>query len=230
LRLPFHTLAEHEADRLTGEKTILFPSVKRLEGKALDNWIRAAQGRKLFVSGPIAQDGWGQPTEGLSAFGVREKRVEVQPEEILKLKKGIQSLSYGSHKTNWVDKDLSLFPELHHFSRNKTSLHYIPVPVEANDQRRVVESFYREMAVLAGIKPYCEMSGASDWEVTVLPRVFSKTVLYIAVNEGSFDRLIRIKDTKFGFKAALSVPAGRAALVVFDAKGKVLVRYHSPDF
>ncbi len=44
LRIPFHTLAEHEFDRMTGEKTILFPSVKRLGGQAAKGWMKAAKG------------------------------------------------------------------------------------------------------------------------------------------------------------------------------------------
>lgn len=230
LRLPFHTLGEHEFNRLTGEKIILFPSVKRMDPKLLSDWTRAAKGKIFWVSGPVAQDGWGLTTEGLSAFGIREKRMEVHPEESLRLKGGEESLNYSNHKPLSVDKDASLTAKVHHFNKNKTSLYYVPVPVEANDQRPPIAVMYGEMAETAKVKPYCDLKGASPWEVTVLPRLFSKAAFYIAFNEGPENRKVQIRDAKFGFKAALEVPAGRAALVVFDSKGKPLAIYSNPIF
>ena len=230
LRLPFHTLAEHEFNRLTGEKIILFPSVKRMDPKYLSEWVRAAKGRVLWVSGPVAQDGWGLATEGLSSFGIREKRLEVNPEEILRLKGGEEYLNYTNHKPLSVDKDMGLAPKIHHFLQNKTSLYYAPLPVEANDQREPVAAMYREMAGAGKVKAYCEVKGSSSWEVTVLPRIYSKSAFYIAFNEGPEDRKIQIRDLKFGFKAVLNVPAGRAALAVFDSKGKTLASYTNPAF
>jgi hypothetical protein len=231
LRLPFHTLAEHEVDRLTDEKLVLFPSVKRIDPKLLNGWIKASKGRVLWVSGPVAQDAWGLTTEGLASLGIREKRVEVSAQEPLQLKGGEEGLSYSlQHKVLTVDKDASLPGKIHFFGKNKKGLYYVPLPVEANDQREPIATMYQEMASAAGIKPYCALEGASDWEVTVLPRIFKKTALYIAFNEGSVDRKVRMKDSQFGFKAAFTVPAGRATLMVFDSKGKVLATYQNPDF
>jgi hypothetical protein len=230
LRLPFHTLAEHEFNRLTNEKIILFPSVNRMNPQFLSEWIKAAKGRVIWVSGPIAQDGWGLSTEGLSSFGVWEKRMGVGPEEILRLKGGEENLNYPNRKPLIVDKDSSLASKIHHFNKNKTALYYVPVPVEANDQRAPLEAMYGEMGGAGKVKPLCDMKGASNWEVTVMPRHFSKTVLYIAFNEGPLDRKILIKDSKFGFKSGLTVSAGRAALAVFDAKGKVLASYTNPTY
>ena len=65
-------------------------------------------------------------------------------------------------------------------------------------------------------------------KATELPKVFSKTILYIAINEGPFDRLVRIKGAKFGFNTILKVLADRAAMTVFDAKGKILVGNRLP--
>ncbi|HTC22463.1 MAG TPA: hypothetical protein VK859_16530, partial [bacterium] len=230
LRLPFHTLAEHEWDRLTGEKTILFPSVQRLGGQALKGWMKAVKGRTLWVSGPLAQDGWGLATEGLSLFGIKEKRVEVLPEETLGLKSGELALNYGTHKTGITDKDASLAAQIHRINKSGSVLYYSPLPVEASDQRGSVESFYRILASLSKVKPYCELKGASSFEVTVLPRRYSKTALYIALNESSRSHRVQIRDNRFGFKAVLNIPAGRATMAVFDSKGKALVSYEGPDF
>jgi hypothetical protein len=230
LRLPFHTLAEHEFDRLTGEKIILFPSVKRMDPRLLAEWAKAAKGRVLWVSGPVAQDAWGHGTEGLSSFGIKEQRVEVGPEEVLRLKDGEHNLSFGNKKPLIVDKDAGLAAKVHHFNKNKTSLYYVPLPVEANDQREPLASLYREMAAVGKVKPFCEMKDASDWEVTVLPRHFSKSAFYLAFNEGPLDRTVQLRDSQFGFKANLTVPAGRAAMAVFDAKGKILASYQNPSF
>lgn len=230
LRIPFLTLAEHEYDRMTSEKVLLFPSVKRLGGQAMEGWLKNAKGRTFWVSGPLAQDGWGLRTAGLESFGIQEKRGEVMPEESLSVGKRGIDLNYGTHKTIITDKDLSVPAQLKHLSKNGAELYYSPLPVEANDRRGSVEAFYRQLANLSKVKPYCELRGASDFEVTVLPRRFAKTALYIAFNEGSRDHRVQIKDLKFGFKAVLEVPAGRATLAVFDAKGKKLVEYESPDF
>ena len=230
LRVPFHTLGEQEFDRLTGEKVILLPSPHRMDAVALQGWVKAAKGRVLWVNGPVAQDGWGMATEGLSSFGVQEDRKGVQPEEALKLKKGSENLQYSLTKPSIVDRDVSLAGEIHRFSKNKAVLYYVPVPVESNDRRDAVRALYQEMAATCKIKPWCDMKGAPEWEVTVLPCVYAKTALYIAFNEGVADRKVQIKDTKFGFKAVLSVPAGRAAMAVFDSKGKVLTAYKNPVF
>jgi hypothetical protein len=63
-----------------------------------------------------------------------------------------------------------------------------------------------------------------------MPQVFPKCVLYAAFNEGSRDLKVRVRDGKFGFQAVLHLPAGRAALAVFDPKGKVLASYQGPEF
>jgi hypothetical protein len=230
LRLPFHTLAEHEFDRLTGEKTILFPSVQRLGSQALKGWLKTSKGRTLWVSGPVAQDGWGLATEGLLPFGIRERRVEVLPEETLSLKSGGLALNYGTHKTGITDKDSSLAAQLHRINKNGSALYYSPLPVEANDQREKVGAFYRFLASLCKVKPYCELKGATPFEVTVLPRRYSKGALYIALNESSRNQRIQIRDNRFGFKAGLNIPAGRATMALFDSKGKALVSYDGPDF
>ena len=114
--------------------------------------------------------------------------------------------------------------------KNGAALYYSPIPVEANDQRASVAAFYGQLAGASKLKTYCDLRGASDFEVTVLPRRFSKTALYIAFNESPADKTIQIRDQRFGFKASLAVPAGRAALAVFDSKGKVLVSYNNPQF
>ncbi|HVZ81121.1 MAG TPA: beta-galactosidase [bacterium] len=230
LRLPFLTLAEHEHERVTGEKVLLFPSVKRLGGVAAQGWVKAAKGRTLWVSGPLAQDGWGRATEGFSSLGIQEERVEVLPEESLGMKGGTIPLNYGSHKTGVVDKDASRPAQLQVLKKNGTALYYSPLPVEANDQRASVAEFYRALATFCKVKPYCELKGAPEFEVTVLPKRFSKAALYIAFNESSRDHRIQVRDLKFGFKAVLDIPAGRAALAVFDAKGKKLLGYEGPDF
>jgi hypothetical protein len=156
--------------------------------------------------------------------------VEVLPEESLRLKTGPLSLNYGTHKTGITDKDASLSSQLHTFKKNGAILHYSPLPVEANDQRESVAGFYGTLAALSKIKPYCEMKGAPGFQVTVLPRRFPKTALYIALNESSQDHTVQLRDNRFGFKVSLKVPAGRVALAVFDAKGKNLVSYSNPDF
>jgi hypothetical protein len=230
LRIPFLTLAEHEFDRLTGEKAILFPSVQRFGEEALKGWVKASKGKTLWVSGPLAQAGWGTPTEGLSSFGIREQRVEVLPEETLCWKDSQWSLSYGTHKTGITDKDGGLSTQVHRFQKNGTSLYYSPLPVEACDQRASVAAFYGQLAGASKLKPYCDLKGASSFEVTVLPRRFSKTALYIAFNESPADKTIQVRDHRFGFKASLVVPAGRASLAVFDSKGKVLASYSNPKF
>jgi hypothetical protein len=197
---------------------------------AAQGWVKAAKGRTLWVTGPLAQDGWGRATEGFSVLGIQERRAEVLPEESLGLKGADLSLNFGTHKTGIVDKDVSVPAVLKTLRRNGTTLHYSPLPVEANDQRESVAELYRTLAAASKIKPYCELKGAPEFEVTVLPKRFSKTALYIAFNEGSRDRRIQVRDLKFGFRAVLDIPAGRAALAVFDAKGKKLVGYENPDF
>jgi len=230
LGLPFHTLAEHEFDRLTDEKVILFPSVKRIGAQALEGWLKAAKGRVLWVSGPLAQDGWGLPTEGLSSYGVREKRQEVSPFESVRLKAGETSVGFASqNKTTFVDKDGSLVPKVHSFNKHRTPLYYLPVPVEAGDALSPVTALYEELAATCKVKPLFTMEGDGG-EVTVLPQVLPQAVLYVAFNEGSTDRKVRVKDSKFGFRTTLDLPAGRVALSVLDPKGRVLASYQGPKF
>ncbi len=139
-------------------------------------------------------------------------------------------MNYGTHKTGITDKDVSLPSQIHRVPKNGSVLYYSPLPVEANDQRGSVEAFYRLLAPLSKVKPYCDLKGASPFEVTVLPRRYSKGALYIALNESPRSRSLQIRDNRFGFKAALKIPAARATMVLFDAKGKTLVSYAGPDF
>jgi hypothetical protein len=232
LSLPFQTLADHEAARLTVEKVILFPAVHRIGEKHLQEWVKAAQGRTLVVSGPVAQDGYGRPHEGLSAFGVEENRCEVQPVETIALPGGALNLNFSQSKPARVDKDQSLSPKIHTFRKGKAHLLYQPVPVEAGDSRAQVVAYYGALFSKAGVKPLCrvEDAGGVGAGVTVYPRHRKNVVLYVAFNEGAHNRRIKVKDGKFGFAASMDLPAGRAALAVFDTKGRCLASYQQPGF
>ena len=229
LALPYHTLGEWEFDLLTTEKVILLPSVHRIDPKALAGWMKATAGRLLVVSGPVAQDGYGRPGEGLASFGVVEKRVPVQPVEGLTLAGGGLSVTYSHGKPHFVDKDDSLPAKIHAFKKGRNQLLYQPLPVESGDSRESVVAYYGKLLAAAGVKPMVKIEGADPMEVTVHPRRFGKTSLYVAFNEGSRDSRVRVKDGAFGFTATLDLPAGRAALAVYDAKGKCLAAYRPPS-
>ncbi len=230
LSLPYHTLGEWEFDRLTGEKAVLFPSVHRVDPRALAGWVRAAQGRIWVVSGPVAQDGYGRPHEGLSAFGVRERRGEVAGVETVSLKGKNLTALYTQGRPNTVDKDHGLPARIHSFRKGRARLLYQPVPVEACDDRATVVEYYRSLLNLPGVKPLCRVQGAGPMEVTVIPRHYAKTTLVIAYNEGVRDVRARVRDGKFGFTAALSLPAGRVFMGVFDSRGRALATYPPPTF
>jgi hypothetical protein len=232
LSLPFQTLGENEAGKLTSEKVILLPAVHRIGEAQLQDWIRAAQGRTLVVSGPVAQDGYGRPHEGLSAFGVEEKRAEVLPVETVSLSGYDLPLTFSQGKPHRVDKDAGLDAKIHSFKKGKAHLLYQPVPVEAGDSRSDVVAYYETLLTKAGIKPLCQVedAGGAGAGVMVYPRRRKDTVLYVAFNESAKNRRIKVKDGKFGFTAMLNLPSGRAALAVFDAKGKCLASYQQPVF
>jgi hypothetical protein len=229
LSMPFITLADHEVSMLTDEKVILFPAVHRIDGDEMKAWVKAAQGRTLVVSGPVAQDGYGRPHEGLSAFGVKEMRGEVQPVETVTLSGHELALTFTQKKPHYYDKDAGLPAKIHEFKKGKARLLYQPVPVEAGDSRYDVVGYYRTLLAKAGVKPLCIVSGVEAGDgVTVYPRHRKGVVLYVAFNEGAIDRHVKVKDAKFGFKATLDLPAGRAALALFDAKGRCLASYQQP--
>jgi hypothetical protein len=225
-------LGENEAGKLTSEKVILLPAVHRIGEAQLQDWIRAAQGRTLVVSGPVAQDGYGRPHEGLSAFGVEEKRAEVLPVETVSLSGYDLPLTFSQGKPHRVDKDAGLEAKIHSFKKGKAHLLYQPVPVEAGDSRSDVVAYYETLLTKAGIKPLCQVedAGGAGAGVTVYSRRRKDTVLYVAFNESAKNRRIKVKDGKFGFTAMLNLPSGRAALAVFDAKGKCLASYQQPVF
>jgi hypothetical protein len=66
--------------------------------------------------------------------------------------------------------------------------------------------------------------------VTVYPRHRKNVALYVAFNEGSKDAKVKVKDGKLGFSAILDIPSGRAALALFDSKGRCLASYQPPKF
>ncbi len=140
-------------------------------------------------------------------FGINEKSVEVLPEETLGLKKGGLYLNYGTHKTGITDKDVSISSQIHRISKNGSVLYYSPLPVEANDQRASVEDFYRFLAEASKIKPYCELKGAGLFEVTVLPRRFSKQLPLYRFERKLSKSQVQIRDNRFGFKTTLKIPA-----------------------
>lgn len=232
LGVPFTVLGEGEADRLTVEKTVLFPSVQRIDGERLRHFLKAAGDRTLLVSGPLAQDGYGRPHEGLSSFGVKEQRGEVAAVETLDLGKGREvNLNFSLGKPDRVDKDRSLSAGIHAFKKGKTRLFYQPVPVEAGDSRETLVDFYRVLLAKAGVKSAFRATGTEAGDgVTIVPRYRKGLALYVASNEGSRDRRVKIEDVRFGFRATLDLPAGRATLALFDLKGRVLAAYQPPKF
>ena len=149
--------------------------------------------------------------------------------ELLSLRETSRAVTFSHGKPNFVDKDGSLPAKIHFFKKGKAELLYQPLPVESGDSREAVVAYYGKLLGAAGVKPMAKIEGADPMEVTVLPRRFGKTSLYVAVNEGSRDLKVRVKDGAFGFNATFDLPAGRAALAVYDAKGKCLAAYQPPN-
>jgi hypothetical protein len=230
LRIPFHALSEWEFDQWDYEKAVLFPSISRIDPQAMEGWVRRSSKRNLWVSGPVAEDGYGRVMPGLSCFGIQEIRQAVNPQESVRMNQQAYALTYTLNKTYQVEKDISREARIHYFKTAGTSLYYMPLPLEANDQWGPILSFYQTLMHQNHIQPYCTLEGADLFEVTILPKRFSSTVLYMIFNEGSHDRVIRFQDHHFGFQASLRILAGRATLAVFDSRGKKLVQYQNPTF
>lgn len=226
--VPFHTLGENEPDRLTGEKVVWMPSCLAMEEDLLSRWIRACRGRTLVVTGPLDRDGWWGKTRGLSDLGVRELRVPVEPEERVALASAQIAVPFGKDALGAVDKDAGIAARIHEVRRRGVRLLYIPVPFEAGGSRQAAFALSGEILRRAGVRPAFTREGADAFEVTVVPRRYRKAVLYLAWNEGARDRVVRLRDGAFGFRAVLEVPAGGAALAVFDSRGRTLARYRPP--
>ena len=115
---------------------------------------------------------------------------------------------------------------VHRVSRGKGAILWMPVPVEVSDSVEATVALYRFALAQAGVRPVANVE-PSDGSVFAGVQRFADVVLVALVSESGADCDVTV-GLPGGAPARLRLPAGRAALLMFDRKTGALVASSVP--
>lgn len=231
LGLSSRTASEMFPERVGHADLIVLPSPRILREECWQALLaRARTGATLLVTGYIEDDSYWRAVPRLAPFSLSTRHVEVEHEECLALpgSKGESALrvvfSPSLEMEKAVAEDGSPLP-LQVLECGRGRIVYCPLPVEHARSEADTAAVYRLAAEAAGLR--CAGNGGSPG-VLVRPVRFRDSVLCLVANESNaacsvrLDNAVTGRDRK-GVEPYVSVPAGRAAMVLVSRKdGRIL--------
>jgi len=222
-----YAVGEYQPELLGEPKLILLPSPMGLTGEAwaaIEKHVRA--GAVLLVTGPFADDAHLHPTGRQDAVGIPYTRQLLTHRETqFHFPGGDEQLSFGGTKTNvlsraalpdggqWVERPLG-----------KGRILFATLPLELNDNLAAVGDVYRYALQAAQIAPVYTTT-LKDPGILICPTVFAQATLYVLTSETETS-MVSFTDARSGKSFTGTLAAGRAALVLVGADGKLLASYH----
>jgi len=221
-----YAVGEYQPELLGEPKLILLPSPMGLTDEAwsaIEKRVRA--GAVLLVTGPFADDAHMHATGRQDAVGIPySKELLTLREEAFHFPGGDEQLSFGGTKTNTLSRAmLAGGEEWVETPLGKGRILFAALPLELNDNLQAVGDVYRYALKTAQIAPVYTTT-VKDPGILICPTVFAKATLYVLTSETE-TREVAFTDTRSGKTLTGTLAAGRAALLLVGADGKLLASY-----
>ena len=226
LHAPVRAVSELDLEASLGApRLIVAPAPRLLTDSAWRQLLAAVErGATLLVTGAIDADEQWRPVERTKALGLSAASRPVASHERIVIGGTPYDLGFRGQQLERVETAfVSGEPAatLHRVSRGKGAILWMPVPVEISDSVDATVVLYRAALAQAGVAPVVRVE-PSDGSVFAEAQRFADVVLVAMASESGADR-----DVTVGLPGAaptrVHLPAGRAALVLFDRRtGKVV--------
>ncbi len=226
LHAPVRAVSELDLEASLGSpRLIVAPAPRVLTDAAWRQLLAAVErGATLLVTGPIDADEQWRPAERTKALGLSSATRPVASQERTVIGGRPFVVGFRGQQLERVETAVVTGEQaatVHRVGRGKGALLWMPVPVEVSDSGDATVALYREAFAQAGIRPEVVVE-PSDGSVFAGVERFADVVLVALVSESGADC-----DLTVGLPGRapshLRLPAGRAALLLFNRKTGALV-------
>jgi hypothetical protein len=224
--------SEYALDRIDRTPPLLIvPAPRILTDAAWRQLLDFAEdGAWVVLTGPIDLDEHWIPAPRLQRFGIEATLQPVANEEDLDIAGLVQHLSFRDLKTQRLHKAVAAGQSVARtlsIPVGRGGLIWSPLPVELAEQIEPTVALYRYALGQAGIEPIFALE-RDEPGVLVVPAVHRNCVLYGLTSELGRATTLALRHKKPDSTVEVSLPAGRAALVLLDRRdGRLIGRYGS---
>ncbi len=226
LHAPVRAVSELDLEASLGvPRLIVAPAPRLLTDSAWQQLVVAVErGATLLVTGAIDADEQWRSVERMKALGLAAASRPVASDERIVV--GSMPFDLGFRGQQLERVETAVIPgepaaTVHRVALGKGTILWMPVPVELSDSVDATVALYRAAFAQAGIGPVVNVEPA-DGSVFAGVQRLADVVLVALVSESGADR-----DVTVGLAGAaprrVRLPAGRAALLLFDRKSGALV-------
>jgi hypothetical protein len=223
-RASAEVVGEHQVELLGRPRLILLPSPWVLGERAWEALLdKARAGATLLATGRIDLDEHFRPKDRLRALSLAaEPATLAAREHPVRWPGGAGRAVFSGDKTTWLEQ--AVLPGGESFARRtigRGQLLYFPLPLELNDDLRLLGDVYRWALAEAGVEPLYR-TALDDPGILICPTPLETGTLYVLTSESSVAREVRFRDVASGKDVRVDLAPGRAALVLVTRKGEVV--------
>jgi hypothetical protein len=225
-----YAVGEYQIASLGSPKLILLPSPIVL---AEDAWQaildRVKAGAVLLVTGPFADDAHFHPTGRQDRVGLAyvDRALSLRS-NAFKWPGGEAELTFGGSKTTVLSRAQT--PGDHDWEEQplgKGKILFATMPIELNQNLRVVGDIYRYAMKVANVSPTYTTS-LTDAGMLICPTRLPKATLYVLASESN-QKTVTFHDVRSGRDFSGQLENGRAALLLIGDDGRLITTYNWPQ-
>jgi len=226
-RTSAYAVGEYQIRLLGNPKLIVVaaPWIMRQESwDALLAKVRA--GATLLISGRIDADEHFRAVEGRTgdwAEGYSHALLATR-ETLVEWPGGSARLTYSGDKTTYAERGALPGGTFLEKQVGQGRILYFALPLEFADEVESIGRIYRYAIARAGVQEVYETS-CQDPGILICPTRLPEATLYVLTSEIPTPGACAFRDLASGARVPVALPAGRAALLLIDAQGKIAARY-----
>jgi hypothetical protein len=222
-----YAVGEYQIELLGEPKLILLPSPMGLTEKAWDTILKHVKaGATLLVTGPFDGDAHMHATGRQDAVGIPYADAPLTiRDHAVKFPWGEQEVSFGGNKTTELSRaDLADGGEWVEKQAGKGKILFSALPLELNDDLRVVGNAYRYALTIASVTPVYT-TPLDDPGILICPTLLPRATLYVVTSESNQTQ-VSFTDERSRKNFTGKLDPGRAAMVLVGTDGEVMAAYH----
>jgi hypothetical protein len=232
LGVPIRAVSELALDDTLGApRLIVAPAPRVLTSRAWQTLLQAVdRGATLVVTGIVDADERWQDVPRMRGLGLDAGSRPVAGDESIAIDGRVHHLAYRGDRLERLEIATVPGPggpAVHVVRHGAGSVLWSPLPVELAQAAEATEALYRLAIRYAGVRPPVTVEPAEPG-VFVGASVYEDAVLVTLVSESGGDRALRVSTVAGRSGHPVRLPAGRAALLLFDRKTGTLIASHLP--
>jgi len=226
-RASAYVVGEYQTELLGDPRLIVLPSPWVLSEPAWSAILEKVRaGATLLVTGPFHKDEHFRPTGRNAAIGLPyEGDILASREAPVSWPGGAGRAVFSGDKITFLDE--ARLPGGETFARRalgRGQVLFFSLPLELNDDVRLLGRVYRWVLEKAGVRPLYQTS-LEDPGILICPIALEEGTLYVLTSESSIHEDVVFTDTRSQRAEHVSLDPGRAALLLLDRRGEVLASY-----